>query len=449
MAEYEDDLDAEFKAQAEAAEAEELARQSNKGKGNFEFEKVQYSGLEKLKTRVFRFVGKHPDFGLSEMSRPGDQYDARVINISTILNDKGKRKRFILPLRSRNDQHIMWRIIQKVEAVDWVSIEGKTTKEKVYRIKETFPEIFNTITKNNLDESSNAFKYDLLGKGWKGKEVFVANVIDRSTAWNKDNKKTSVLVKEVRVTTGKDGKEYTNITEISMFGFTSLINTIIKTYGFWEKFDIGIKRTGKQNPAYEVINASRVPEMASADIRDFIVNGPLTEEESTYEKFDLAKIYGVSSYTKLWNNLKSIIGDIDYALKTHFSEELKSLADEEAKNRKEAVESITEEDHPDTDDLPPPEEEAETRSVKKEETRSVNDPDIDDEKTQMPGWFRLSDKESAQIISASRDVDVEDKWNVVYTEQAAGIKMPKCPECATKSPDTFDTCPGCGVNFKF
>src|ERR1035437_1474695 len=110
MAEYEEDLDAEFKAQAAAAEAEELARQANKGKGNFEFEKVQYSGLERLKTRVFRFVGKHPDFGISDMSRPGDKYDARVVNISKIINDKGKRMRVILPLRRRDDQHIMWRI---------------------------------------------------------------------------------------------------------------------------------------------------------------------------------------------------------------------------------------------------------------------------------------------------------------------------------------------------
>ena len=56
---------------------------------------------------------------------------------------------------------------------------------------------------------------------------------------------------------------------------------------------------------------------------------PLTEEELSWERTDLDKIYPTTSYQKIYNRLKLFIQQVDAAFKTNFTDELEKLVEDE------------------------------------------------------------------------------------------------------------------------
>jgi hypothetical protein len=453
------DIDAIFKAKAEQAEAEEREHASNRGK-SFTFEKVKWTGLEPNKMKIIRAIGEAPDWDLDGDAPVQSSYDARVVRISHIIGDNGKKMKVVLPIKKRDANFLLWRIIDKVNEVEWLNEKDEKGKsKKVFLVKEAHPSIFNIVNFNNLDESDVMRKFNILGKGWAGREMFIMNVIDRSMMeWHKKNKHTVLLSKNVTIKKGDNDKIIEFVEEgVPAYGFTNMLNSqVIKFHGFWENYDIGIERTGLTTPAFRVICASKHIEETSALLQPLIVVGPLTDEEKSWERYDLNKLFGITSYTKLWNRLKLTIAKIDAELKTHFLDELQELAAKEAEARK--AKNQADPPGPDTEEEPVDAPVEENVEVPVKETVAVG------EAASLPAYSKLNDKEKKAIVSASLMNDTEKKallatatkekpikdgqfWKITY-EPSTG-RMGKCPDCAAKSPDFFTMCPVCGSPFIF
>ena len=455
------DIDEIFKARAEQVEAEERERATNRGR-SFTFEKVKWTGLEPNKMKIIRAIGESPDWGTDD-APVQSPYDARVIRFSQIVDDKGKKMKVVLPLRKRDQNYILWRIIDKINEVEWLNEkDDKGKSKKIFVQKEAHPAIFNIVNYNNLAEGDNMRKFNILGKGWAGREIFIMNVIDRSMMeWHKKNKHTVLLSKNITIKQGDGGKVIEFVEEgIPAYGFTVPINSgIINFHGFWENYDIGIERTGLTSPAFRIICASKHIEETPADVRPFVIVGPLTDEEKGWERYDLNKLFGVTSYTKLWNRLKLTIAKIDSELKTHYLDELQELAGKEAESRKEKNQA----------DPPGPDVEEEQEAVREPVAEEVIVERKSSEKVvqgveTLPAYDNLTDKEKDSFVSVTTMTTAEkaeiDKtaikgkpiksgqyWKLTYKPDIK--RFGECPECRAKSPDFFTKCPVCASPFIF
>ena len=463
--ENEMDLDAEFEAMAEQAEHEEADRASRRGQGgNFSYETIKWTGLEPKKEKIVRFLGKGmPCLGLIDGQKPKTPYDARVVRIAKIIDDKGKAMRLVLPIKKDDENFILWRIIDKVNEVEWVpdpsgakDDKGRPKNVKEYINEKRFPDIFNIVNYSNLPESDPKRKFGLFGKGWSGREVFIANIIDRSMMdWHRENKHTVLLSKNINVSKKPDGTTMEFVDEgVPAFGFTAVLNSILLTYKYWGKYDIGIVRTGNTNPPYDIFNATRTPEkVKNAAIRALISDQPTTDEEEGWERYDLDKLFGVTSYTKIWNRLHITIEGIDAKLGTHYADELKKLADAEAAERaaKKAEEDEAAEFEKQIDEstpapAPAEEEEAPVRTPRKIEETPEDAPASTMKPESLPGWAGLKAEEKAAITEV---VTVGTKTSPWVLKYAGANKMGACPTCKTKSPDFFESCPACGERFVY
>ena len=320
-----DDL---FTAYAEKQEEEALARPHGEGNFTREYETIKWSALgegKKNTPRVIRVMGGPPNSKL-------DAYTARTVTISWIVGDNGKKFKVVKPSLAEDPTHFLNRVINKVQAFTWVD------KTKVYTVKVKDPDLFNLVDKNGLEESDPRFKME---KGWKGKEVLIMNVIDRTQMdWHKENKHSMLLAKGINV--HPDGSEIAD-EGISSYGVSSRLNHLFMSYGSWEKYDIAISRTGKMDAPYVVLNASNSPMEVDKSIRDFISKEPcLTDEEKSWERYDLDKIFGYTTATKIFNRLKGTLKRIDTSLGTSFYEEIQELSEKEKKEWEEKYKDVNE-----------------------------------------------------------------------------------------------------------
>ena len=476
MTEEENKLNDLFKQEALAAEKAEKERSANKGKSySKDYETLEWSGLEVGVTKVYRVLGDYPDLNMVEGSHPKDKFCGRVVNICKIKDDKNKMKRFIIPCKNKDDSHIIWRIVDAVNACEWVDKkDGTNKKEKKFLYETKHPELFSMVNRNNFPVNDKIF--GLKVKGWKGGEFFITNVIDRTDpVFHAEKKHSKLIAKSVSVLKGDDNIERTFIEEgVPAFGFTGELNRIFKTYGFPSLYDIGVERTGKQNPSLLIMNASRTPEMCRENEK-FVVVGPLTDDEKAYTSYNLDKLFGVSSYTKIYNSLNKSISMIDAALGTHFLSELKSLSDEEKakwedkdstqaddedeeepSNNSVAEYSVSNKDEPKFDD--------DLRAIRKELTedeppvRTIRKEEIEDEppartvqkkKVNPPAFDQLLQKDKDMIESSEPPVSEGEPWVIRFKGIPPEKKLPKCPECMTRTPVSFSHCPVCGISFDF
>jgi hypothetical protein len=300
--------------------ADDLNDQSRGGSGDFtppEYETPEWTGLEVGSTKVVRFLGTHPQAKNLSVTDP------RIVNFAWIKGDNGKNFRSVLPAKEAEPDHLMWRIISAVNKVEYIN------RKRVFVNEAQHPDIFNIVNKNGLKPDDKKFKFE---KGWPGKNVMIANVIDREMMdWHREHKHSRLLSRNVYVS--PDGKVYPE-DGVPVYGiYEAIVADIFKHYGSWEKYDIGIIRTGQMQPAYKVFNAtafSKVPNLPDLVGKShLVVDGPLTAEEAGWERYDIGKIYKHTTYTKYYNRLKQTIKGIDAALRTNFLEELKELADTE------------------------------------------------------------------------------------------------------------------------
>lgn len=416
-----------FKALANQVEQEEREKAERKANGGFTYEKLKWVGIPQHGTKIIRGLGEAPNTYASK-------FTARTVRHAIIRADNGKDIHVNLPNPSEDDSHIMWRIINHVLQVEWVD------KKKTYLYEKSCPEIFDMITHNRRPAGTDLWKYD---KGWSGQDMFIMNCIDRDPVvyeWSKQNKHSVLLSKGVRTRKTPDGKVLEFPTQgVPAYGFINLLaQQVFKFYGDWREYDLSITRTGQTTTPYFIKNASANLLEVSEELKSFVVNGSLSEEEKSWELYDLDKLFHVTSYTKLFNRLRKSIAQIDVAFGTHFEEELKALADEEVKMRKASEETFNEDLEPEDDVveekviLGAPSNPAITSRVPRT-TVSVGVP---------KGYSRLSPSEQA-LISSMRHKE-GNTWEIEYntTGRIAG-----CNICKTPSPETFSVCPGCGADF--
>lgn len=313
--------DDDFKRFAQQAEAEAKANNSNFGNASFQrdYEEIKWTGLKKNQWSIIRAVSGYPDSNL-------DNSTARTVTIAKIVDDNGKQMKVIRPSFSQDPNYILNKIISEVKKPTFVRIPGQEKAQKTFPVQEQHPEIYAQIDKNGVSPADKRYMFD---KGWVGQEVLIMNVIDRAQMdWHRENKHTMLLAKSVD-TVG----DRTFVEEgISSFATANKLRHYLTSYGSWEKYDLGIKRTGQKDDAYVIVNATNAPVEIDEAYRGYISSTPgLTEEELSWERYDLAKLYRVTTHTKIYNRLKNTIKRIDEALGTHFLEELLKKVEEEKK----------------------------------------------------------------------------------------------------------------------
>lgn len=428
----------EFTAYAEEVAQKEKEKQERKasGGGTFEYTPIKWSGLEKGKMKIVRPLGGVPESGK-------DKFTARTVRIAKVIDDRQKSIKVRFP--TNDPEFILARIIDKVGEIDWVKGEdGKNAK--VFVNEKKHPEIFNMVMFNGLNPSDPKRKFGVEGKGWWGKEMLLINAIDRDPTmyqWSKENKHSVLLSKNVNIVKGDDGKilEFAD-DGIPSYGFSELLAyNLFKTYGNWNNYDVGLERTGQTNPSMRVINACKHLEEVPEELQDFVVEGPITEEEKSWEMYDLDLLFGPTSYTKLYNKLRLSIAKIDLALGTHYESELKSLADKEAEERDAARAANAPEENGVKNEVEVTEK-IEEKIEERVPAKSVESSPSGVEA--LPGYNVLTDEEKEEILSVSAPTDGSKTYSITFKTDA---KLFRCPDCKTPAPSSFHACPGCGFVF--
>lgn len=426
-----------FEAYAKQQEAEALAN-SQRGSGGFQanYEEIQWTGLEPKKMKLIRAVGGPPDSGL-------DKTTARSVRISYIYGDDGRPFRCILPERGEDPNHLLWKIISRVKAVDWIG------KKRINVVEVKHPDIYNIIVKNGLAGSDKRALYD---RGWEGQLKLVMNVIDREQmTWHKEHKHTMLLSKNIGK--GADGRLFPE-EGVPSWGFASLLGQLFKFYKSWEKYDIGIVRTGIKESPYRVINACKhIEEVEPAELANLVVNLPLTEEEASWERYDLSKIFGVTRYTKIYNKLRVTIARIDATLGTNYEAELKDLVEKEKAEF--AAMKASEQGAPESEQtiytptervgaaVATPGAEIEVpAAVAPVQGRGWMTPPFDTSK--LLGWKDLSDEERRLITGTTTNASFE-VTGLQFSDP--NLVLLGCNKCKVPSPENFTVCPVCGLHF--
>ena len=394
-----------------------------------DYESIEWTGLEPGKDKVIRILGNPPGFGEAKPS------DARVVIISRIVADDGKMIRVCRPSyeyfvnNGEAPEYFLDKVIRAAKGCRWIN--GK----RVCLLQEKNPALYDKVDKNGFDPSDFRYKID---KGWAGRAVFLANVIDRSQMdTHRSTKHSMLLSKKISY---KGDKEYAE-DGVPAYGFVDKIIPKVVAYGPWEGYDLSVRKTGQMSNPYQVCVASRVPEEVQSDVRQYIVTQTeLTEEEASWERYDLNKLYATTSYTKLWNRLRDTIRAIDKELDTHFYEELKELADkekeklksEEAEAKEEEISevaTVAEAAHFDINPAP------------KAPIKERRAPARDINWSLLPHAGSLSDSQKAMIKSVTKQED-----GSICVDYDTDETIYRCINgCSIDGiPESFTICPVCG-----
>lgn len=412
-----DDAFMAFAEQQEAEAAKRQSRGSNSSSQPREYEVIKWSGLEQGTMTLFRFLGGVPD-------SKQDNFTAKTVRVSRIIDDNGKVLKAVFPDRTEAPDHILWRIINRVNQTEWQ--EGK----KVFPVKEKYPTIYETIKKNGVSPTDKRYIFE---RGWEGRHVLIANGIDRANyQWHQENKHSMLLSRSVNVS--KDGVEYAE-DGVPSYGFVNGVANLFRFYGSWEKFDIGIERTGLKESPYRIINASKHIEEVPKALQGLVSGDPLTEEELSWERYDLNRLFGYTSSTKLLNRLRNTVALIDGKLGTNFLKELEEASEaEKAQWEKEkGTAEITNESVAETKTK---------QAVVDKPKRVVKKSDTPFDATQLPAWSKLSAAEKDAIADVHM---VDGVPSITYKDPDAVLLA--CPSCEVAAPDSFVTCPNCGESF--
>lgn len=397
------------------------------------FEDLKYVGLDKDQPKVVRFVGK--PFIEGAYRTPTD---AKELFVSKVKGDGGVFYLY-LPLRcdDRDQDHLMWKIIDKVMEKTWID------KKSVYKNEIEHPDIFKLVDKGGFTEADGKWPY-MYATGWKGKRVLLANCIDRTDSWCKDNNHTKLLSKGVNMGVDKNGnpKEWAEV-GVPAYGFDIMLQDIIKNDGSWENYDIAVRKTGEKNNPFKMVNASKYVKVgmlkeAGLDQNSaaYVVDGPLTQEELDFDRYDLDKNFQVTSYKVINKYLGSAIMKIDATLGTNFYDKLQKLVEEERDNAG------------NTDPTGVVETTSNVSSMN--EASPVNAPSFNDlsrvaadtdtnNLSTLVAYNQLTTEQKALIES------VDGEGNITWTSEAKGC-IP-CDKCHKPFPSDWTICPSCGQKY--
>lgn len=458
------------------------AEEKKKNAGNYQkrdYEKIKYVGLSKTHPTIVRFVGNF----VSEdpFARRPNPTDMKFMHISKIKSDDHKTTFYLyLPLRTGDEdtEHLMWKIIDKVYAKEWVKDPATGKNKPIETFKINHPDVYELVNKGNFTEADGKWPY-LYAKGWRGPEMLLINVIDRRDNWCVENRHTKLISKSVNVT--EDGKEYAEF-GVPAYGFFGPLANLRSNFKMgWEKFDVVITKTGEKldtvtnmfngtaftNSAAIAANLDKSMGIDASEYKFISQEPALTAEELSFQRYDLDENFQVTSYHTIDKYLGKSIQRIDAALnadalaagesvKYHFYEDLQKLKAEEtakwgAKKAEAPAVQTTAAPTPQAatapsfDAMAPVQESAPV-------TRTVVAPvtGLTPEKIAvLKGYSELSEEQKSFI----KDVVFNSDGTLNHIEwKETAPALLDCPVdqggCGQLSPNSFLLCPCCGKHFK-
>lgn len=451
-----------------------------------EYEAIKYVGLSKEHPTIVRFVGNFVSED-PKAHRPNPS-DMKFMHISKIKSDDGKTTFYLyLPLRGDDPEqdHLMWRIIDKVYAKEWVKDPATGKNKPIETFKINHPDVYEKVNKGGYTEADGKWPY-MYARGWKGPEMMLINVIDRRDDWCKTNKHTKLISKNVNVTA--EGKEYAEF-GVPAYGFFGPLTNLRNNFKMgWEKYDVVITKTGEKldtvtnmfngtaftNPAAIAANLDKSMGI-SADEYKFISQEPaLTEEELNYGRYDLDENFRVTSYRTIDKYLGKTIQLIDNALNddalkagenanSHFYADLQALVKEEAaawaKERaateaNDAAPTATPtqapaapeaQPAPSFETMAPVQEAAPVARTVSQEASGLSAEKL----AVLKGYNELSTEQKSYIKDVVLNSDGTLN-HIEWTETAPSLL--DCPQdmggCGQLSPNSFSVCPVCAKHFQ-
>jgi hypothetical protein len=430
--------------------AKQKVEDANKKEGRGNWEEKEYVVLEYEKTRIVRLLGK------GKLSRNGNPFAAKEILISKIVGDDGKQFRCIWPTKEENPAWPMWKMYNKVMAYKWDKTLNGGKGGPIYTNSDS--PLFPRVDKNGKIGNKNE-------RGWKPQAMVMINCLDRENMdWHRKEKHTKLLSKKGTI---NDKGEMTFPEEgIPVTFYNNIVDNIVAHYGSWENYDIALKKTktGSKDSdvAYLAIHCEKHIEEVDEDVRKYIVPGYLTDEEYSWEMYNIDKMSQVTSYQKLLKHLKLFIQQYDEIYKEHIFDEITALAEKEKKEwevkKEEPKVEVTK-----PDESPKVETETKTEEPKKIEedsreeelpTTKLNEAlekkfDVETlDKTIYKGIKYLSEKEKKMIAGIdSEKSDGSLKYEDELGQKIQALKCLDKSNCSFGSPKAFNTCPKCGFDF--
>lgn len=441
------------------AKREQQKQQQEEVKNNAgsygDFEKPETIGLEDKKEKVVRVLGNP----LEVRQLPTDP--KLILQSYVAKDDKSGYFQLNWPVSEKNGKYIpdpdwiVTKFYNKVNEGKWekypdgqVDEKGKNGKWVKYH-KDT--KIFQLL-ENNSKEGEK------FPKSFFPSKRVVMNVIDRHDTWCIDNNHSKLLTSKktpFEITTDDGTKKTIYFEDV---GVPEMVwSTIMDHCRATSTLDIDLVITKKSDDKkYVVFDITDYPKYVTEASFKIGSKDKLTEEEKQYELYDLDKLYGVSSYSKIKRVLKTRFALCDAELGTNFVNELEVLVkleeEERKKNQEDQEPTESNEEHnekaensvPDKVEEPKPN----RRSTPKVEQAEVlvADKNVLCE-TQFPYWHKLSDAEKQIML----DAVMEFKGNVpVYdSSEYLGCSDENCYYPGTKVvtviPDNVSICPICGV----
>lgn len=294
-------------------------------------------------------------------------------------------------------------------------------------------------------------------------KVFITNVIDRHDLWCETNSHTKLLSRremswevDKRNESGKIVKERNSVAVIGVpyAVYEKLIDDVVSYSNHWD-LDVVVKRNGKEYSARDIT------EKKISDESKIIGNAdPLTAKEKEYEKYNLDKLFGVTSYSKIKKNIGGLIKLWDSESGSNYTEELNALVAEEEKKWGEAASKVEKESMKELESESVLEssevevtkekdsefiEEVERRESKIEVNNENKEFSIN--KEHFPNYDKLSEKDKTIFMDSIKSIENGiPQWK-------SDIKVLGCSnmECeypgtnmTTAFPTIMKTCPVCG-----
>lgn len=299
-----------FDAAKKKREQEKLDKAA-KGSYSGEYESISYVALSTDTDRVVRLLGL-PIVNRQEPSDPKLSY------IGMLRADDGKKTRIIFPDHATNKSWILWRIIDLV--LDGKYVGSNDARHKEFTYEKSHPECFKRVRWNGDDSRP----YE---NGFTPTAFVNINCIDRSDMeWHRENKHTKLLSK--RASKIGDTDNFYFDTGIPITCYNAVFDECVEPFGDWEEYDVVIRKLNQQ-PWYKAYSGTHDYNRLNDAARMLVVDGPLTEEERSWERYDLDQLYGVTSYSKIKAKLGEFIRKVDVDFKKNFSEELDALVEKE------------------------------------------------------------------------------------------------------------------------
>jgi hypothetical protein len=337
-----EELFAQQKAKRDAEKAEKANKGNSGGWSNSDYNAPQYVALQPDRDMIFRVLGNPADC----RQLPTDPKEFLISTIRYVKDVKALEQ--LTPNAQRETMKVIWKPKMDGEQ-DWILWRffnkvmeykyDRATRSRIYtHDKGLALPLFNEVDKNHNLEN----QYE---SGWYPSTKMGINVIDRQDmAWHKENKKSKILSSKLNLWDRK--KDDGSVEKIPFYEsgvprtvYLKLWDDIAEYNGDWELYDVAFRKLAA-DPWYQAFHTVDDLKKIQADAKPFIVTGKLTEEELSWERYDLDDVFKVTSYLKLMNRIGGYFKLGDAIFGTKFYDELAELAaadkakfDAEAKDR--------------------------------------------------------------------------------------------------------------------